>query len=109
MQDLKIKMQMAAEKYEFEKAEIIKNKIESLSVYQSKSTIVHPSITNTDVIHLISDEKNSYAHYFKIINGAVIHAQTIEIKKKWKNLTRKFFYLQLSNLEIDLIVKVKKF
>ena len=82
MQDLKIKMQMAAEKYEFEIAEIIKNKIESLSDYQSKSTIVHPSITNTDVIHLISDEKNSYAHYFKIINGAVIHAQTIEIKKK---------------------------
>ena len=82
MQDLKIKMQMAAEKYEFEIAEIIKNKIASLSDYQSKSTIVHPSITNTDVIHLISDEKNSYAHYFKIINGAVIHAQTIEIKKK---------------------------
>ena len=73
---------MAAEKYEFEIAEIIKNKIESLSDYQSKSTIVHPSITNTDVIHLISDEKNSYAHYFKIINGSVIHAQTIEIKKK---------------------------
>ena len=82
MQDLKIKMQMAAEKYEFEIAEIIKNKIESLSDYQSKSTIVHPSISNTDVIHLISDEKNSYAHYFKIINGSVIHAQTIEIKKK---------------------------
>jgi excinuclease ABC subunit C len=82
MQDVKVKMQMAAEKYEFEIAEIIKNKIESLSDYQSKSTIVHPSITNTDVIHLISDEKNSYAHYFKIINGSVIHAQTIEIKKK---------------------------
>ncbi|WP_317899496.1 excinuclease ABC subunit UvrC [Aurantibacillus circumpalustris] len=82
LRDLKDKMNEAAEKYEFEKAELLKNKIDVLSDYQSKSTIVHPSITNTDVINIISDEKNAYLHYFKIINGAIIHAQTIELKKK---------------------------
>jgi excinuclease ABC subunit C len=82
IRDLKDKMNIAAEKYEFEQAEIFKNKIELLSNYQSKSTIVHPSITNTDVVNIISDEKNAYIHYFKIINGAIIHAQTIELKKK---------------------------
>lgn len=82
LRDLKEKMHSAAEKYEFEKAEILKNKIDILSAYQSKSTIVHPSITNTDVINIISDEKNAYVHYFKIINGAIIHAQTLELKKK---------------------------
>jgi excinuclease ABC subunit C len=82
LRDLKEQMQTAAEKYEFEKAESLKNKIDILSDYQSKSTIVHPSITNTDVINIISDEKNAYAHYFKIIDGAIIHAQTIEMKKK---------------------------
>ena len=82
LRDLKDKMNAAAEKYEFEKAELLKNKIAILSDYQSKSTIVHPSITNTDVINIISDEKNAYLHYFKIIDGAIIHAQTIELKKK---------------------------
>ncbi len=82
LRDLKTNMQKAAEKYDFETAEVLKNKIEILSNYQSKSTIVHPSITNTDVINIISDEKNAYVHYFKIINGAIIHAQTIELKKK---------------------------
>ncbi len=82
LRDLKDKMQKAAEKYDFENAEILKNKIEILSNYQSKSTIVHPSITNTDVINIVSDEKAAYIHYFKIINGAIIHAQTIELKKK---------------------------
>lgn len=82
LRDLKEQMQTAAEKYEFEKAEGLKNKIDILSDYQSKSTIVHPSITNTDVINIISNEKNAYAHYFKIIDGAIIHAQTIEMKKK---------------------------
>ncbi len=82
IRDLKDKMHLAAEKYEFEQAEIFKHKLELLSNYQSKSTIVHPSITNTDVVNIISDEKNAYVHYFKIINGAIIHAQTIELKKK---------------------------
>ena len=82
LRDLKEKMQNAAEKYDFETAELYKVKIETLSNYQSKSTIVHPSITNTDVINIISDEKNAYVHYFKIVNGAIIHAQTIELKKK---------------------------
>ncbi len=82
LRDLKEKMNQAANRYEFEIAENIKNKIEVLSAYQSKSTIVHPSITNTDVINIITDEKTAYAHYFKIINGAIIHAQTIELKKK---------------------------
>ena len=82
LRDMKEKMHMAAEKYNFEEAEELKQKIETLSDYQSKSTIVHPSITNIDVVNIISDEKNAYVHYFQIINGSVIHAQTLELKKK---------------------------
>lgn len=82
LRGLKDKMNLAAENYQFEIAEAIKNKINILSAYQSKSTIVHPSITNTDVINIISDEKNAYIHFFNIIQGAIINAQTIELRKK---------------------------
>lgn len=82
LRDLKEKMLLASDRYEFEKAAELKQKIELLSHYQSKSTIVHPSVTNIDVVNLVSDEKSGYVHYFKIINGAIIHAQTIELKKK---------------------------
>lgn len=82
LRDLKENMHAAAERYEFEKAGVLKNKIEILSAYQSKSTIVHPSITNTDVVNIISDEKNAYIHFFNIIDGAIINAQTLEVKKK---------------------------
>ena len=82
LRDLKEKMNMAAERYEFETAEHLKNKIHILSDYQSKSTIVHPSITSTDVINIISDDKNAYVHFFNIISGAIINAQTIELRKK---------------------------
>lgn len=82
LRDLKTKMHEASEKLDFETAESIKNRIDILSAYVGKSTIVHPSITNTDVFNLISDEKNAYVHYFKINNGTIIHAQTIELRKK---------------------------
>ncbi len=82
LREMKIKMNDAANNYEFEVAEALKNKIQILSSYQSKSTIVHPSITNIDVVNIISDEKNAYVHYFNIIEGAIINAQTLEIRKK---------------------------
>jgi excinuclease ABC subunit C len=82
LRDLKTRMQKASEVYDFELAESLRIRIETLSAYQSKSTIVHPSITNTDVINILSDETSAFVHYFQITNGAIINSQTIEIKKK---------------------------
>jgi excinuclease ABC subunit C len=82
LRDLKAKMQEASERYNFELAESLKNRYDILSAYVGKSTVVHPSINNVDVFNLISDERNAYIHYFKINNGAIIHAQTIELRKK---------------------------
>lgn len=82
IRDLKQKMNAFAQDYEFEKAETERQKIELLESYQSKSTIVHPSITNVDVFNIISDEKTAYVNYFKIIDGAIIQGHIIELRKK---------------------------
>ncbi len=66
----------------FEEAQKIKEKIENLVNYQSKSTIVNPKITNVDVFSIISDETVAYINYLKISNGAIIQSNNIEIKKK---------------------------
>lgn len=82
LKDMKAEMLLHADKMEFEKAEEIKKKIELLEKYQSKSTVVHPSITDTDVFAAIHEENVSYISYFKIYNGAIVQAQVIEIKKQ---------------------------
>ena len=82
IKDLKRLMLEHAEKLEFEDAATLKKKIELLEKYQSKSVIVHPSITDTDVFAIISDEKTAYINYFKVMNGTIIQAQTLEFKKK---------------------------
>ena len=71
-----------SENMEFEEAQKIKEKVGLLSNYQSKSTIINPSINNVDVFSIISDETHGYANFFKISNGAIIQSHTTEIKKK---------------------------
>ena len=75
-------MQTLAVKMEFEEAQKVKEKLNLLSNYQSKSTIVNPSINNVDVFSIISDESYGYVNFFKIANGSIIQSHTTEIKKK---------------------------
>lgn len=79
---LKDYMISLADEYKFEEAQEVKKRIEILSGYQSKSTIVNPNIHDIDVFSIISDDNSAYINFLKIINGAIIQAHTIEYKKK---------------------------
>jgi excinuclease ABC subunit C len=50
----KVMMELAQNMH-FEEAQKIKEKIEVLENYQSRSTIVNPKITNIDVFSIVSD------------------------------------------------------
>ncbi|WP_299618664.1 excinuclease ABC subunit UvrC [uncultured Tenacibaculum sp.] len=77
----------------FEEAQRIKDKLDSLKNYQAKSTIVNPSINNVDVFSITSDETHGYANFFKIMNGAIIQSYTTEIKKKLEETDRELLEL----------------
>jgi len=80
---IKEQMLAFAEKLEFEKAESYKQKLLLLDKFQSKSLVVNPNkIIDVDVFSIISDEDNSYINFLKIKNGAIIHTQNVEVKKK---------------------------
>ncbi|RLD69936.1 MAG: excinuclease ABC subunit C, partial [Bacteroidetes bacterium] len=72
----------AADKMDFEKAQLLKEKIGILENYKSKSTIVNPKIDNVDVLSIINEEKMAYVNYLRVIKGAVVQAHTVELKKK---------------------------
>ena len=79
---LKTEMEQRASRFQFEEANQLKEKIEILSRYQSKSTIVNPAIHDVEVYSIINDEKEAFVNYLKVVKGAVIQAHTVEIKKK---------------------------
>jgi len=69
-------------KYQFEDAEMIRQKIEMLEKFQTKSTIVNPSIHNVDVFSIVQDNDLSFVNFLKVVNGAIIQAHTVEMKKQ---------------------------
>ncbi|PCI95794.1 MAG: excinuclease ABC subunit C [Flavobacteriales bacterium] len=79
---LKPLMQSYSDNLHYEKAQLLKERIEILEKYQSKSVVVSPTINDVDVFSIISDEKYGYVNYLKVINGAIIQGHTIELKKK---------------------------
>lgn len=79
---LKDRMNTYASDMQFEKAQAIKEKLELLEKFKSKSTIVNPAIHNVDVFSIESDEKAGYVNFLRVVNGAIVQAHTIELKKK---------------------------
>ncbi|MFN6943904.1 MAG: excinuclease ABC subunit UvrC [Cytophagaceae bacterium] len=75
-------MQKAAENMEFEKAQLVKQKIESLTKFQSSSVIVNPKITNIDVFTISSKDDVAAVNYLKISEGRIIHTKTYNVKKR---------------------------
>lgn len=94
----RLQMKAHAEKMEFEEAQVIKNKIEVLENYQSRSTVVNPRINNVDVFSVVSDEGFGYVNFLQISHGAIIRSHTIEMKKKLEESDKEL--LELGIIEI---------
>jgi excinuclease ABC subunit C len=82
MKDFKKLMTDLAKEMHFEEAQKIKEKIEILENYQSRSTIINPKITNIDVFSIVSDESAAFVNFLQISHGSIIRSHTMEIKKK---------------------------
>ena len=76
------KMSIAADRLDFEDAQKQKSKIEILTNYQSKSTVVSATISNVDVCSVISDEQTAYINYLHVAYGSIVRFHNMEIKKK---------------------------
>ncbi|MHC5354065.1 excinuclease ABC subunit UvrC [Myroides sp. LJL115] len=91
-------MQELAQNMEFEQAQKIKEKIELLENYQSKSTIVNPKISNVDVFSIVSDSTMAYVNFLQVSYGAIIRSHTMEIKKKLEETDTELLELAIVEL-----------
>lgn len=105
---LKLEMKKHAEAYRYEEANLFKDKIEILSRYQAKSTIVNPVIHNVDVFSIVSDEKEAYVNFLKVVKGAVIQAHTVELKKKLDEKDEDLLSFVIADLRSRIDSKAKE-
>jgi excinuclease ABC subunit C len=82
IRELKQQMNARVDKMEFEDAHELKIKLEALEKFQAKSMVVSNTIENLDVADFVKEDDLYFVNYFHIVNGAIIAAKKLEIKKK---------------------------
>ncbi|MEM6516788.1 MAG: excinuclease ABC subunit UvrC [Bacteroidota bacterium] len=94
----KTQMKDFAAEMQFEEAQRIKEKIDVLEKYQSKSTVVNPKISNVDVFSVMSDESYGYVNFLQLSYGNIIRSHTLEIKKKLDESDQELLELAITEL-----------
>jgi len=97
IRELKERMHAFAGQMEFEQAQMIKEKIDILENYKSKSTIVNPKINNVDVISVVDEPELAWVNWLKVVNGAIVQAHTVEVKKKLDETKEEVLALTLAD------------
>jgi excinuclease ABC subunit C len=95
---LKELMHQHAEKLEFEEAEELREKIERLETYRAKSIVVNPDIGDVDVYGLAGDTSGLCVNYMRVIDGAVVHGITIELKRRLDETEQELLQLAIAEL-----------
>lgn len=87
-----------ANRLEFEAAEDYRRKIEQLESYRAKSIVVNPDIGDVDIYGLVSDPGSTYVNYMRVIDGAVVHGITIELKRRLEETDVEMLQMAIAEL-----------
>jgi excinuclease ABC subunit C len=74
-------MEVYSQNMQFELAHQLLEKREVFEDYQSKSTVVSNTIRDLDVFTIRTDDTMAYVNYLKVVNGALINTDTLELVK----------------------------
>ena len=77
IQYYKAQMIEAAEKMDFEQANVFKEKMQSLEKHYSKSVIMNSSVGDVDVFSLVQDANEAFGNFMRIRGGAVIQSMNL--------------------------------
>jgi excinuclease ABC subunit C len=98
-------MKVHAGNLAFEKAELVRKKIEFLENYQSRSLVANSKTGNVDVFSLIkatqSDPKEkdiAYVNYLMVRNGAIIQTQTNKVETQLDETAAEILAYSVANL-----------
>ena len=82
IQRYKEEMNFYVTQLQFEKAALVKKKLEGLESYQAKSVIVSKTFSNLDVFSILRDKDTAYVNYLMVQNGTIVQTHTIVLEIK---------------------------
>ncbi len=81
IQHFKTEMLEKVAQLEFEKAGLVKKKLEHLQLFKSSSTVVNERTGTLDVFSILEEGDTAYVNYLAVNNGTIVLTKTIVLKK----------------------------
>ena len=94
----KEEMDYYAIQMQYEKAAIIKHKLEYLESYQAKSVIVNKSFSNLDVFSILREKNTAYVNYLMVQNGTIVQTHNIILEPKLDETNEEILSLAMTDL-----------
>jgi excinuclease ABC subunit C len=79
-QQFRKEMRQLAEKMDFEKAEMVRRKLEHLENYEARSVVVSKHLSNADVFTIARDGDLAYINYLMIETGTIVQTHTTQVE-----------------------------
>src|SRR5690242_153379 len=98
IQRYKEEMNYYVSQLQYEKAAIIKGKIEGLENYQARSVIVSKTLSNVDVFSILREKDTAYVNYLMVQNGTIIQTHTISLEPKLDETDGEILSLAITDL-----------
>ncbi|MEP6675338.1 MAG: excinuclease ABC subunit UvrC [Ferruginibacter sp.] len=98
LQHFKTEMQQYALAMQFEKAELLRRKIEYLQQYQSRSTVVNSKTGTLDIFSILEEGDMAYVNYLQVNNGAIVQTKTITLQKKLEETAEEVLTFAIAQL-----------
>ncbi|HOZ13592.1 MAG TPA: excinuclease ABC subunit UvrC [Tenuifilaceae bacterium] len=75
-------MKRFADSYHFERAQMLKNKIDILHRFQSRTTIINPQLKDIEVYTILQKEGINVVNYLNVSSGVIIQSYNLELKNQ---------------------------
>ncbi|MBM3177984.1 MAG: excinuclease ABC subunit C [Bacteroidetes bacterium] len=92
-------MAEASSRLEFETAEVFRKKLELLSRFRSKNSVVNHALSDLDVITIFSDEHYAWINLMQVKEGSVIFSQNAEVEKQLDESDEEIIAVAYQNLK----------
>jgi excinuclease ABC subunit C len=94
----KREIKSAVENLAYEKAGILKKKIEFLENYQASSVVVNPRFGNADVFSIVKENQIAYINYLMVRSGTIVQSHTIRAEAKLEETEQEILELCVQNM-----------
>jgi excinuclease ABC subunit C len=95
IQHFRQEMKEHAQEMRFEKAEILRKKLDHLQQYQAKSIVINPKWGDIDVCTIATEGDHVYVNFLMMRNGAIVDTKTISVKRQMEETEDEVLVLAL--------------